>query len=115
MLALTMVMMGQLTVGVSAQGQPPSRNDGAEIVLAHERHEIDFDDGDFEEPAAFCCGSCFIIIPFLFFLSSLLIGLLIYRKALRRHDPDAALWGLMGVLLNVFGLVIYLSSRGGKG
>lgn len=112
-----MVMIAELTFSAATQAQPVSLNEDRQIVLAHKRHEIDFDHDDFEDPASFCCGSClscFLIIPFLFLLSSLLIGLLVYRKASRRRDPDAALWGLMGVLLNVLGLFIYLNARGGK-
>jgi len=60
------------------------------------------------------CGSClgiFLLAMMLPIIASLLIAFWMAYDAKRRGDPNFVLWGLLGLMLNIFGLLIYLIAR----
>lgn len=60
------------------------------------------------------CGGClgiFLLAMVLPVIATLLIAFWMAYDARRRGDPNFVLWGLVGLLLNVLGLLIYLVTR----
>ena len=64
--------------------------------------------------ASLACGGCVAVLWAVFVLPIALtigISVWIYNDARRRGDPNAALWMLLGLLLNVIGWIVYLIVR----
>ena len=80
-----------------------------------------YEDEDFgndaEEEGALACAACAAIGlagPLIFLGLSIAIAIWMWRDAKSRNDQYAPLWGIVGFLFNLLGLIIYLVVRSQK-
>lgn len=70
--------------------------------------------GGGEEASGLACAACagiFLVIPLIYIVLSLIIGVWMYRDAQRRANPQAVLWLIVGIIFNIVGLMIYFAVR----
>jgi hypothetical protein len=67
-----------------------------------------------EDASGLACAACagiFMIVPLIYIVLSLIVGVWMYRDAQRRNNPQAVLWLILGIVFNLAALLIYLAVR----